>query len=165
MPEVRPWQGRACALTQTDQMGPLQDTPVVPPPKKLHLIQAQVLFRHGARTPVHDLPGFCTDNGWTSMYSAVPLPSIAVRHARSLNDMGFPPSETLESTLRFGRAGAGPGTLTEKGARYMMQQVGRVRVGIERRALAAHPDAPFRSPLCRVLPFARRTGHCSGLAV
>ena len=93
------------------------------PRHKLHLIQAQVLFRHGARVPVHDIPGIALDNGWTSTAAAVPLPSITLRHARSLEDMDLPPSELLESTLRFGRARAGPGTLTEKGALHMLSQV------------------------------------------
>ena len=91
--------------------------------RKLHLVQAQVLFRHGARTPVHELPGLPTDDGWAPTHAAVPLPAIQVRHARALYDLGLPPSELLESPLRFGRSRAGPGTLTEKGARFMLEQV------------------------------------------
>lgn len=92
---------------------------------KLHLIHAQVIFRHGARVPVYDVPGLASESGWASTAEAVPLPAVTVRHAKSLADMGFPPAERHESTLRFGRSAAGPGTLTEKGARMMVDQVRR----------------------------------------
>ena len=86
----------------------------------LHLVQTQVVFRHGARTPVHRHAALDTTAGWSTL-PRLPLgaPPVACVLASNGEPMPRPLHELRVSPLRFGELGMPAGCLTQGGINGM----------------------------------------------
>ena len=94
-------------------------------PPGLHLVHAQVIFRHGARTPVHLHHSVDTSVG----FDAPPVlpesaPRVELRHLSTDERMPHPPHESAASPHRFGSRGLPAGALTAAGM-AALEEAGR----------------------------------------
>ena len=68
----------AVGVLAVSSPSPPEDAPV--PVPGLYLLSSQVILRHGARTPIHNVVGVPTDEGWSTPASVAGLaPPVSLK--------------------------------------------------------------------------------------